>query len=145
MQRPCYLPAVDGGGSGWAGSERVHCLFGGNLGKGVEHLDNLSSVLTRLREAGLRLKSAKCHLVQKQVEFLGHVVSAMGVAADPAKVEAVKNYPTPTDLKKLRSFLGLASDYRRFIPHFSAVAGPLHALTRKDVPFEWTAACQSAV
>ena len=106
-----------------------------------EHLDNLSSVLTRLREAGLRLKPAKCHLV----EFLGHVVSATGVAADPAKVEAVKNYPTPTDLKKLRSFLGLASYYRRFIPHFSVVAGPLHALTHKDVPFEWTAACQSAV
>ena len=110
----------------------------------AEHLVNLSRVLTRLREAGLRLKPTKCHLVQEQVEFLGHVVSATGVSADPEKVEAVKNYPIPTDLKKLRSFLGLASYYRRFIAQFSTVAGPLHALTHKDTPFEWSTACQSA-
>ena len=92
----------------------------------------------------MQLKPAKCHLVWKQVEFFGHVVPAMGVAADPEEVEAVKNYPTLTDLKKLQSFLGLVSYYRRFIPQFSAVAGPLYALTHKDVLFEWTAACQSA-
>ena len=56
----------------------------------------------------------------------------------------MKNYPIPTDLKKLRSFLGLASYYRRFIAQFSTFAGPLHALTHKDTPFEWSTACQSA-
>ena len=107
-----------------------------------EHLVNLSRVLTRLRDAGLRLKPSKCHLVRHEVEFLGHVISSAGVAADPRKIEAVKDYPTPVDVKSLRSFLGLASYYRRFIAGFSAVAGPLHALTRKGMPFTWSATCQ---
>ena len=73
-----------------------------------EHLVNLSEVLTRLTEAGLWLKPTKCHLIQRRVEFLGHRVSATGVAVDPKKVQAVKDYSVPTDLKKLRSFLRLA-------------------------------------
>ena len=74
-----------------------------------EHLVNLGKVFGRLREAGLCLKPSKCHLARREVEYLGHIVSHQGVAADPKKVKAVKEYPTPTDLKSLRSFLGLAS------------------------------------
>ena len=67
-----------------------------------------------------------------------------GVAADPQNIEAVCSYPTPTDLKHLRSFLGLASYYRRFIANFAKIANPLHALTRKGTPFLWGSTCQHA-
>lgn len=109
-----------------------------------EHLENLSLVLARLRQAGLRLKPKKCHLVQTKVGYLGYVVSEDGISADPLKVQVVQQFPRPLDLKSLRSFLGLSSYYRRFIAGFSTVAGPLFALTRKGVPFEWNPECQQA-
>ena len=82
--------------------------------------------------------------MQEEVEFLGHIVSAAGVAPDPRKIDAVKNFPTPTNLKTLRSFLGLTSYYRRFVAQFSSIASPLFALTCKDAPFEWNPECQVA-
>ena len=109
-----------------------------------EHNANLAQVLERLRRAGLRLKPKKCHFALTEVEYLGHVVSAKGVRTDPKKIEAVGKFPTPQDVKALRSFLGLASYYRKFVPDFAKVAGPLHALTKKDVPFLWTEKCQEA-
>ena len=109
-----------------------------------DHLLNLRKVFDQLWEAGLRLKPTKCHLAKTQVEYLGYIVSAQGIAADPTKVEAIKSFPVPANLKNLRSFLGLASYYRRFIPRFAAEANPLHALIRKDVPFIWDTACQEA-
>ena len=110
-----------------------------------EHLNNLREVLDRLRSARLKLKPKKYNLAEQQVEYLGYVVSQDGLTADPKKVEAVQKFPVPADLKDLRSFLGLASYYRRFIPHFSAIAGPLFSLTRKDVKFEWSLDCQRAL
>ena len=109
-----------------------------------EHLDNLAQVLSRLRQAGLKLKPKKCHLAKRRVCYLGYVVSSEGISADPAKVEAVKNFATPADVRQLRSFLGLASYYRRFIPAFSKVATPLFALTRKDALFRWDEQCQKS-
>ena len=76
---------------------------------------------------------------------MGHVVSIDGIAPDPRKVEAVRQFPVPENIKTLRSFLGLASYYRRFVPGFSAVASPLFALTRKDAPFLWTRSCEEAL
>ena len=84
-----------------------------------EHIDNLREVLTRLREAGLRLKPRKCFFAMREVEYLGYHVSGDGISADPAKVKAVEDFPRPQNLKQTRSFLGLASYYRRFIPSFS--------------------------
>ena len=110
----------------------------------TEHLNNLVKVFSRLRQAGLHLKPSKCCLARTEVEYLGRVVSQGGVAADPKKVEAVQAYPVPTNRKSLRSFLGLASYYRRFIPNFSSVARPLHILTQKNVQFNWTMECQKA-
>ena len=109
-----------------------------------EHLQNLCSVLDRIRSAGLRLKPKKCCIGRMSVEYLGHVVSADGVRTDPKKLVAVRQFPTPTDVKALPSFLGLASYYRRFVPGFSKIAAPLHALTKKEVEFVWSAECQEA-
>ena len=76
--------------------------------------------------------------------FLGHVVSADGIYVDPQKVEAVANWEQPTTVTEVRSFLGLAGYYRRFIEGFSKIAGPLHGLTRKGVKFEWTDMCEGS-
>ena len=116
-------------------------VFGKTL---EEHNQNLQCVLTRVRKAGLMLKPRKCNFAQVSVEYLGHVVSAAGIQTDPKKLLAVNQSPTPTDVKSLRSFMGLASYYRRFVPGFSKVAGPLHALTKKDVAFVWSPECQQA-
>ena len=106
-----------------------------------EHNDNLIKVFQRLRSAGLTLKPK---FAQLEVCYLGHVVSAEGVRTDPAKPQAVLEFPVPTNVKQLRSFVGLTSYYRRFIPQFVKIAGPLHALTKKNSEFTWTAVCQGA-
>ena len=80
--------------------------------------------------AGLRLKPYKCYLIKQQVEYLGCVISDDCSAADTMKIKAVKEFKVPMNLKQLRSFLGLASYYRRFIKSFSKVANPLFALTK---------------
>jgi hypothetical protein len=109
-----------------------------------EHLANLREVFKRLWRAGLKLKPQKCLFGSDQVEYLGYVVSPTRISADPKKVIAVREFPPPCNVKELQSFLGLASYYRRFISGFSLVAHPLFVLTRKNVEFEWNAACQTA-
>lgn len=108
-----------------------------------EHLGHLREVFERLRKAGLRLKPKKCHLLRAEVYYLGHVVSSTGIKPDPAKIETVRSYPVPTDVTKVRQFLGLAS-YRRFIPRFAQIAHSLHALTKKGAEFQWSSDCQVA-
>ena len=108
-----------------------------------EHLQNLRQVFTRLEEAGLRLKPKKCYLAKQQVEYLGYIVSTNGILPDPKKVTAVRDFAIPEDLKTLRSFVGLASYYRRFIPSFSRVAAQFE-LTKKDTPYRWSDGCQAA-
>ena len=105
---------------------------------------NLSEVFERFKTAGLKLKARKCTLFANEVEFLGHVVSSDGIKTDPKKTEAVKNWPTPTCVKEVRSFLGICSYYRRFIYRFSDVAKPLHRLTEKGQAFVWTDECKMA-
>ena len=109
-----------------------------------EHLSRLRSVFERLRDAGLKLKSSKCMFLQRQVSFLGHVVSADGIQTDPEKIAAVRDWPTPTSISELKGFLGLVTYYRRFIPGCSAIAEPLNYLTRKDVEFKWGPQQESA-
>ena len=115
------------------------------LGKSFhEHFRNLQEVLQRLWEAGLKLKPSKCTFFQSSVKYLGHVVSREGVMADPDKVRKVATWPVPTSTKETQSFLGFANYYRRFIRDFAEIAKPLHRLTEKTAPFNWTVECQAA-
>lgn len=109
-----------------------------------EALARLEVIFQRLREAKLKLKPKKCHLLKRSVQYLGHVVSADGVTTDPEKIEAVKKWKCPETVTEVRSFLGLASYYRRFIQGFSDIARPLHRLTEKSREFEWTNDCDKA-
>ena len=79
----------------------------------TQHVQHLGQVLSRLRQAGLKLKPSKCNLLRKKVEFLGHIVSAQGVEVDLEKVEKVVSWPVPQNLTDVRSFLGLCAYYRR--------------------------------
>ena len=108
------------------------------------HLERLETVLQRLAKAKLKLKPSKCALLQSEVKYLGHVVSRHGVATDPEKVEAVKEWTTPRCQTELRTFLGFVGYYRRFCPDFASIAKPLHKLTAKGVPFLWTEIEQEA-
>ena len=103
-------------------------LFGNMVEESVSRLE---AVLVRLRSAGLKLKPSKCNLFRKQVCYLGHIVSSDGIHTDPAKIEVVRDWPIPRTQTQVRSFLGLATYYRRFIRGFAEVAAPLHHLTRK--------------
>ncbi len=107
-----------------------------------EHYDRLKTVLERLRSHNLRVKLEKCTIAARQVSFLGHVVSESGITPDPAKIEAVKNITSPRNIKGVRSFLGLAGYYRKFIPAFSSIAAPLLQLTQKAARFIWTDECE---
>ena len=104
-----------------------------------EHLVILREVLERLRRAKLKLAASKCYLFREEVKFLGHYVSAKGIRVDPKKVEAVRNYPIPTNVTQVRAFLGLAGYYRRFCKNYAEVAKPLTEMTRNEnaEPFGW--------
>ena len=106
-----------------------------------EHNTNLRKVLGRLHERRIRLKPKKCEFAKPQVAFLGFIVSGEGIKPDPQKVDKLRNYPVPTNVKQLRAFLGLGSYYRRFIPGFASVAAPLNALTT-EAEWNWTDECQ---
>lgn len=109
-----------------------------------EHLGRLEQVFRKLHGANLKVKPSKCNLFAKQVSYLGHIISANGVKADPSKVEAVRGWPVPRNQTEVRSFLGLASYYRRFIKSFAEIARPLHQLTEKGRKFHWGDDCQRA-
>jgi len=109
-----------------------------------EHLQRLETVLERFASAGLKLQPSKCNLFQEEISDLGHIVTEQGVATDPAKVEQVSNWPVPESSGEVKSFLGLASYYRRFVPGFASTARPLYQLTEPNNDFEWTNECQQA-
>lgn len=109
-----------------------------------EHIVRLRQVLDRVRKAGLKLKPEKCALLQREVPFLGHIVSGAGVRPNPDNVAKIMDWPEPTSVTEVRQFLGLCSYYRRFIRNFSVVAKPLTNLTCKDSPLVWDSKCQTA-
>ncbi|RXN02811.1 Retrovirus-related Pol polyprotein from transposon 412 [Labeo rohita] len=100
-----------------------------------EHEERLLRVLTRLKEFGLKLSLEKCVFFQTSVRYLGHVVSRDGVRTDPEKISALKTWPVPQTLRELKSFLGFAGYYRRFVKGYSSIVKPLHSLTSGYPPF----------
>ena len=108
-----------------------------------DHLSKLREVFIRLKEAGLKVKPPKCHLLQRSVRYLGHVLSGKGIETDPGKVRCVADWPTPTCPKELKQFLGLSSYYRRFVQGFAQIAAPLYALTDKK-SWDWSTECGEA-
>jgi len=109
-----------------------------------EHITRLDEVFRRIRQANLKLKPSKCSLCQRQVEFLGHIVSGNGISMQPEKIEAIRTWPSCRNATEVRAFLGTAGYYRRFIKDFSVIASPLYELLKKDVPYEWTDERQQA-
>jgi hypothetical protein len=113
-----------------------------------DHLERLDAVFTRLVETGLKLKPSKCFLFKRKIKCLGHIVSEEGIETDPAKIETVKNWPVPRNVKDVRRFLGFVGYYRRFIKGFACIARPLHDLLqgssgpknkkpKNKIPFVW--------
>ena len=101
------------------------------------HLEHVRKVLERLSYYGFKLSPKKCFFAQHKVEFLGHEITLEGYKPCEKNLEPIKNFPRPHNLRSVRSFVGMASYFRRYIENFSALAKPLTALTGKDVPFEW--------
>jgi hypothetical protein len=109
-----------------------------------EHAKHLRIVLTRLWEHQLYAKFSKCTFWLEEIQFLGHVLSAKGIAVDPNKVEDILEWKPPTTVHQVRSFLGLAGYYRRFIPDFSKIVKPITGLLKNDTKFDWSSKCNEA-
>ncbi|GJW12355.1 putative reverse transcriptase domain-containing protein [Tanacetum coccineum] len=103
-----------------------------------EHKEHLKAILELLKKEKLYAKFSKCDFWLESVQFLGHVIDSKGVHVDPAKIEAIKNWATPTTPTEVRQFLGLAGYYRRFIEGFSLISKPLTKLTQKNKKYEWS-------
>jgi len=109
-----------------------------------EHADHLRVVLKTLEEHKLYAEVEKSEFWLKKVHVLGHVVSEKGISVDLAKVEVIVSWPRPTNVSKVRSFLGMASYYRRFAGGFYKLAMPITKLLRKSNKFEWTKECENS-
>jgi hypothetical protein len=109
-----------------------------------EHRHHLQIVLDRLRQHRLLVKESKCEFARSSVQFLGHVISGEGLSVDAQKTKAITEWQVPKNVNEIRSFIGLCSYYRRFVPGFAVLAEPLTRLLCADVLFQWTAEQQVA-
>lgn len=104
---------------------------------GEDHVRDVEQVLSRIIDAGLKIHISKCKWAKSEVEYVGFIVGCDGVRPMPEKVAAIRDFPRPTNIHELRSFLSLASYYRRFIRGFSTTAGPMTELLQKKVKWHW--------
>lgn len=103
----------------------------------AEHLQVLEQVLTKLEEAGLRLKESKCVYMAESVTYLGHVIDAQGIHPVQDKVQALQEARAPNNVSELKSYLGLLNYYNRFLPNLATALAPLHKLLRSEIPWKW--------
>jgi hypothetical protein len=108
------------------------------------HEEHLRIVLSCLRENKLYGKLSKCSFFQKEIHYLGHIISSEGISVDPEKVKAIIEWPVPKNSHEVRRFMGLVGYYRRFVEGFSKIVKPITTLQRKGVRYEWTEECDSA-
>lgn len=109
-----------------------------------DHVQLLWRVLQLLTENNLKAKLSKCSFAQEQIDYLGHRISGAGVATDEGKIKAVRDWPQPTSVRKLREFLGLAGYYRKFVKNFGIISKPLTDLLKKGVLFIWMRTAEMA-
>ena len=109
-----------------------------------EHLHHLHLVFSNLRQAKLKLNPGKCNFATGTVKYLGHIISKDGIRVNPENTNKVRNFPTPRNVKEVRSFLGMANYYRKFVKDYARVASPLTALLKKNQKFQWTPACEKS-
>jgi len=110
-----------------------------------DHIQHLCQVFTLLARDQWKVKISKCRFAQQSISYLGHIVSHNGVSTDPSKIKSVQQWPPPQNIKELRSFLGLAGYYRKFVQHFATLARPLTDLLKKGSIFIWTPSHQAAM
>jgi hypothetical protein len=108
------------------------------FGDRAAHLEKVRIILQRLKDFDLFLKPTKCHFAQESVHYLGVVVGRDGISMDSVKVDGLLQWPVPTNVTEVRSFLGFGNFYKLFIADYARIARPLHDLTKKNVPFSWT-------
>jgi hypothetical protein len=109
-----------------------------------DHEENMRLVLQKLRDNQLYAKYSKCEFWIDKVPFLGHIISNGGISVDPAKVKEIVEWSIPSTVTEIRSFLGLAGYYRRFIKGFSKIAKPITSLLEKEREFKWDGKCQDS-
>ena len=109
-----------------------------------EHLSHIHMVFEKLKSANLSMKKSKCSFFSKEIQYLGHILSATGIRSVPSKTHAIQHMNPPTTPKQVRAFLGLVGYYRKFIKGFAKIAKPLTLLTRQQVKFNWTLEHQEA-
>ena len=107
-----------------------------------EHEEHLTLTLQLLREHQLYAKLSKCDFCRDRIQYLGHIISKQGISIDPEKIEAIMNWPTPRNVMDVRSFMGLAGYYKRFIEGFSKVSHLVTSLQNKGIKFEWKSNCE---
>ena len=109
-----------------------------------EHLAHLQQVMDRLREHNLKIKLPQCQLMKEETKYLGFIINKRGIKPDLDKVEVIRAMPEPKNVREVRGFIGAIGYYRRFIPVFSRLMGPMIALTKKYARFKWTEDCRRA-
>jgi hypothetical protein len=109
-----------------------------------EHLARLAEVISIIQAANLKINLNKCKFGLTETTFLGHLITGDGIKPDPSKVQAIINIQQPTSVTQVKSFIGICSYYRRFIPKFSEIAQPLFNLTKQTTKFLWDSSCQTA-
>ena len=109
-----------------------------------EHDEQLRLVFTIFREHKLYGKVSKCSFFQKEIHYLGNIISGEGISVDPGKMKAIEDWLIPKNAHEVRSFMGLGGYYRRFVEGFSKITKPITTLQRKGIRYEWTNECDAA-